>query len=90
MNTSTIDSLRDFFAAMPPLSALKFLFGMAVTSWIPDVNGTMRKQAPKCIAIIDVRNAYFWAKATRKIYVELPEEAGYDKKEVCWRIALDS
>jgi len=63
---------------MPPLAALKLIFSLAVTQWIPDLTGKLRRQMQKCIALIDVRNAFFWADAVRKLYVELPEESGVD------------
>ena len=71
---STLDSLRQSFAAMPPLSALKLILSMAVSSYLPNLQGEMVKQRPKCIALIDVKRAQFWAYATRELYVELPEE----------------
>ena len=75
---STIDSLSQFFAAMPPLSALKLILDMAVSTYLPNLCGEMVKQRPKCIALIDVKRAHFWAYATRELYVEIPEEYGVD------------
>lgn len=71
---------------MPPLAALKVLLSLAVTSRWPDLNGKLHKQPIKCIALIDIKRVHFWAEATRELYVELLEEAGYDTIEYAARL----
>ena len=63
---------EDLFAATPPLEAKKVLVSMAVTEGIGYQPGC-KSQGYK-LEFIDVRRAYFHAKARRKVYVELPEE----------------
>ena len=65
------DKRSDLFAAMPPVECKKILMSLAVTEGI-GWNKNSRKQ--KKIDIIDVRRAYFHAKARREIYVDLPPE----------------
>ena len=55
------------FAATPPLGAKKVLFSMAMT------NETQEEGAKK-LAFLDVRRAYFYAPATRPVFIKLPEE----------------
>ena len=55
------------FAATPPLEAKKLLFSRAVT-------GTKNSQNPLKLLFIDVRRAYFYAKARRPVDVQLPPE----------------
>ena len=62
-----MDKREDLFAATPPLEAKKMLFSLAVT----DCKSRAR---PLKLDFIDVRRAYFHAKAKRDVYVELPEE----------------
>ena len=66
----------DLFAATPPLEAKKLLFSMAVAAGI-GYEGGLREKGKK-LDFIDVRRAYFHAKARRPVYVQLPEE---DKEE---------
>ena len=62
------DKRDDLFAATPPLEAKKMLFSMAVTE------GVGAPVKDKKLDFIDVRRAYFHARARREMYVELPEE----------------
>jgi len=62
-----MDKREDLFAATPPLEAKKILFSMAVTD-----NGNRAK--PLKLDFIDVRRAYFHARAKREVFIELPEE----------------
>ena len=59
--TSPDDTL---YASTPPLEALRLIVSWAATT------GTERRE----VMINDVRRAYFYAKATRDIYIEIPEE----------------
>jgi hypothetical protein len=62
------DTRNDLFAATPPLEAKKALFSFAVTEgigWKGDRSSGMK------IDFIDVRRAYFFAKAKREVYVDL-------------------
>ena len=52
------------YAATPPLEALRLIMSRAATS----------NNKPRELRIVDVRRAYFYAKATRELYVELPAE----------------
>ena len=63
-NVGRDDSL---YAATPPLEALRLVLSDAAT-W----TGTNRER--KAIMINDVRRAYFYARATRDIYIEIPPE----------------
>ena len=67
---------EDLFAATPPLEAKKLLLSLAVTEGIGYVQG--QKEQGMKIDLIDVRRAYFHAKARRRVFVRLPEE---DKEE---------
>ena len=61
----------DLYAPTPPYEALKMVLSRAAT-------GEHRKKA---IAIIDVRRAYFYAPAKRRVFVELPPEDWVDGDE---------
>ena len=73
-----LSSWTDFFASMPPITALRVLFSLAVTRRVPDINGNL-KPMPKdtCLIFIDVKKAHFWSPARRRLLVELPPEMGY-------------
>ena len=62
-----MDQRLDLFAATPPLEAKKFLFSLAVSSKAD--SGKSYK-----IAFIDIKRAYFHAKAIRDVYVDLPSQ----------------
>ena len=97
-NVGRDDSL---YAATPPLEALRLILSNAATR-IPGGGGGERK----AIMINDVWRAYFYARATRDLYVEIPpedDEAGPNvlgKLELClygtrdaakgWQEALSS
>eukprot|EP00435_Cladocopium_sp_Y103_P063045 s567_g24.t1 len=73
----------DFFAAMPPLSAMKALFALATTSRVPDATGKLQAMPQdKVLMFLDIKKAHFWAPARRRILVELPEELGLPKEYV--------
>ena len=55
------------FAATPPLEAKKVLFSMAMTQ-----RGDQKED--KKLAFFDVSRAYFYAPATRNVYIKLPDE----------------
>jgi hypothetical protein len=61
---------EDLFAATPPLEAKKLLFSMAATNR----NKGKNSRGGKKLDFIDVRRAYFNAKARRPVYVKLPPE----------------
>ena len=63
---------EDLFAATPPLEAMKIILSLAVTEGIGYQAGC--KTRGHKLEFIDVRRAYFHAKARREVYVELPEE----------------
>ena len=57
----------DFFAAMPPLEALRMLISEAATNRKPGQQG-------KKLLVIDARKAHLHATAVRELFVELPPE----------------
>ena len=60
------DSRLDLFAATPPLESLRMICSMCASN--------QARQNPYRIMSIDVRRAYFYAKATRPVYIEIPIE----------------
>jgi len=76
------DKREDLFAATPPLEAKNMLMSMAVTEGI-GYRGNDKKGGNK-LEFIDVRRAYFHAKARRLVYVKLPEEDNEEGK--CGRL----
>ena len=58
------------FAATPPLEALRLIVSRAATA-VEDQNAG---EVVRELMVNDVSRAYFYAKATRCIYIELPEE----------------
>ena len=56
----------DLFAATPPLESLRIICAFCASS--------QRRKDPFVILSIDVKRAYFYAKSTRAIYVEIPIE----------------
>ena len=70
---------EDFYASMPPISALRVLFALATTKKAPDLEGKMR-DLPKdqCLVFLDIKKAHFWADARRRLLIELPAETGVD------------
>ena len=67
-----------YFAAMPPLSALRLLFVVATTQGLKDPEGNVISFGDEqpMISFVDVKKAHLWSPATRKVWVELPAEAG--------------
>ena len=61
----------DLFAATPPLEAKKLLFSLAVTEGIGFKNGN-RSHGMK-LMFIDITRAYYYAKARRRIFIQLPD-----------------
>jgi hypothetical protein len=72
------DSRTDLFAATPRLEAKKLLFSMAVTKGVGYIHD--KKKGMK-IDFIDIRRAYFHAKARRQVFVKLPPED--DEEGMC-------
>jgi hypothetical protein len=73
---------EDLFAATPPLEAKKALLHMAANQI-----GIPKKRFRK-LGFIDIKKAYFHAKAKRLVYVDLPDEAlePGEKGKVCGRL----
>ena len=61
------------FVETPPLEALRFLVHEAATVEVGG-SGGVGSQEENVIMINDVARAFFETKATRKIWVELPDE----------------
>ena len=67
----------DFFASMPPITALRILFTIAVTKKIPNKDGKLIHLDPTtCLIFIDIKKAHFWSPARRRLLVEIPPEMG--------------
>ena len=82
-SSGTPGSWTDFFASMPPITALLILFTLAVTKKIPNLNGKLVEMSNEtCLIFIDVKKAHFWSPARRRLLVELPPEAGYPPDKV--------
>ena len=62
-----MDQRLDLFAATPPLEAKKVLFSVAVSQ-------TASSGKPYKLMFIDIKRAYFHAKAVRNVYVDPPEQ----------------
>ena len=73
---------EDLIAAMPPLEAKKLLLSLAVTEGIGYQTGNKNKGYK--VDFIDVRRAYFHAKARRLVYVNLPSEDA--EPDMCGRL----
>ena len=64
----------DLFAATPPLESLRIMCAIAASN--------QRREDPFVIQSVDVKRAYFYAKSTRAIYVEIPIEDYEDGDEL--------
>ena len=52
----------DFFASMPPITALRILLTIAVTKKIPNKDGKLIPLDPTtCLIFIDIKKAHFWS-----------------------------
>ena len=59
-------NMPELFAATPPLEFIKFLISMCASSqW---------SSRPTRLMVCDVKKAYFYAAATRRVFVALPSE----------------
>ena len=67
----------DFFAATPPLEALKIVISMAATGNKGEV-----------IMINDISRAYFHARAERDVYVRLPDEDRGGRRTIMWETPI--
>ena len=65
------DTREDLFAATPPLEAKKALFSLAATTL---ARGRGSLPGVQKLLFVDVKRAYFYAKARRAVYVKLPAE----------------
>ena len=69
----------DLIAATPPLEAMKVIIHLAASSDDPEM----------CLMHNDVSRAYFHAKATRKVYVDIaPEDREHGDEWRCGRLNL--
>ena len=72
-----------FFTATPPLEALRSLLICATIDELPNELGLLVAWTGLVVLMmIDVGWAHFYSPARRKVFVELPEEAGTDKSKV--------
>ena len=67
------DQRLDMFAATPPIETMRFLASQCAQR--------QGQSKPWRMGVIDVRRAYFYAPATRPIYVEIPVEDREDGDE---------
>jgi hypothetical protein len=65
---------QQYFAAMPPLAALRLFFSLAVTVILPTIAKIYAKKTRCVMQFLDVKKAHFWAMAERILRVELPWE----------------
>ena len=73
----------EFFASMPPITALRALFTLAVTMRVPNLEGKLTQMdRTTCLIFIDVKKAHFWSPARRRLLVELPSGMGYPPGKV--------
>ena len=73
----------DFFASMPPITALRALFSLAVTMRVPNLEGKLTQMdRTTCLIFIDVKKAHFRSPARRRLLVELPSGMGYPPGKV--------
>ena len=61
-----IDKRLDLFAATPPLESLKMICAIC--------GSNQKRRGPFKIMTVGVRRAYFYAKAQRSVFIEIPEE----------------
>ena len=71
------------FAATPPIEALRLIVSRAATTIEDSDKGETRE-----LMVNDVSRAYFYAKATRCIYVELPIEDADGSPDQLGRLVL--
>ena len=76
------DKRNYLFAATPPLEGKKLLFPLAVTEGI-GWDRQNRRRGMK-LDFIDIRRAFFHAKANRPVYVQLPNEES--QEGMCGRL----
>ena len=71
----------DLFAGTPPVEAIRLILSDAATA--------DRETTRKCLMVNDVKRAYFHAKCTRDVYVQLPEEDTLSGEEgLCGKLEL--
>ena len=61
-----IDNRPELFAATPPLEFIKYLMSLCASR--------QRRKRPSRLMIPEISKAYFFAPATREIFIELPLE----------------
>ena len=71
----------DLFKSTPPIEAMRLICSEAAT-------GGNGGPGENCIMVNDVRRAFFYAKAMKPLWVELPEEDYDEKDEVEDRVGL--
>ena len=76
----------DLIASMPPITALRMLFTLAVTKKVPNKDGKLISMDPTtCLIFIDIKKAHFWSPARRRLLVTrdgLPARSGGTAQEV--------
>ena len=65
----------DLIASMPPITALRMLFTLAVTKKIPNKDGKLISMDPTtCLIFIGIKKTHFWSPARRRLLVEIPSD----------------
>ena len=81
----------DLIASMPPITALRMLFTLAVTKKVPNKDGKLISMDPTtCLIFIDINKAHFWSPAMQEATFGgdttgdgLPTRSGEAAQEVC-------
>lgn len=73
----------ELYASTPPLEALRM-----IVSWAATVDDGTRGAARRQVMVNDVSRAYFYAKCSRDIYVELPPEDPHYGKGLLGKLNL--
>ena len=76
---NTEEESANFFAATPPLEAVKFLISKAMTKRVS------RNNRPLKLSLIDVKKAHLCSELLRELYVEPPPEAN-EPPGIVWRL----
>ena len=74
---------QDFFASMPPITALRISFTCSSKEEFEFERKLVEMWNETCLILMDVKKkAHFWSPARRRLLVELPPETGYSHDKV--------
>ncbi len=77
-----LDNRLDLFAAMPPLEALRIMCSICASH--------QRRRNPYRMLRIDVKRAYFHAKAQRPVFIEIPTEDWSLVTSTAWATSISA